>query len=171
MGAIIAHDGENAARAWAAGLLANLARPPEGGDTDQLKGLVSGICDIAVANTYYFARALAEPVEGVSDGIDNIGWVFPNQDTTGTHVNISAAGVAVNAPHPDAAISFLEYLSSPQAQKYFANQNYEYPAVDDAEIGKVPASLGTFRSDTLNLSVLGENQPLAQQIFNEVGFP
>ena len=110
MAAMIANEGEEKARAWATGLLANLARPPEGADTDQLKGLVSGECDIAVVNTYYFARALAEPIDGVSEGIDNIGWVFPNQDTTGTHVNISAAGVAAHAPHPDAAIAFLEYL-------------------------------------------------------------
>ena len=171
MSAMIANDGEEVARAWATGLNANLARPPAGGDTDQLKGLVSGECDIAVTNTYYFARALAEPVEGLSEGIDNIGWVFPNQQTTGAHVNISAAGVAVNAPHPDAAISFLEYLTTPEAQAYFANQNYEYPAVEDATIGEVPASLGEFRADTLNLSKLGENQPLAQQIFNEIGFP
>jgi iron(III) transport system substrate-binding protein len=171
MSAMIANEGEDAARAWATGLLDNLARPPAGGDTDQLKGLVSGECDIAVTNTYYFARAMAEEVEGVSEGIDNIGWVFPNQETTGTHVNISAAGVAANAPHPDAAISFLEYLTTPEAQAYFANQNYEYPAVADAQVGEVPASLGEFRADTLNLSLLGENQPLAQQIFNEIGFP
>lgn len=171
MGSIIANEGEEAARAWATGLLANLARPPEGGDTDQLKGLVSGVCDVAVANTYYFARGLADEVEGLSEGIENIGWLFPNQETTGTHVNISGAGVAVNAPHPDAAISFLEYLSTPAAQEYFANQNFEFPAVADAAVGEVAASLGTFRSDTLNLSALGENQPMAQQIFNEVGFP
>jgi iron(III) transport system substrate-binding protein len=171
MSSIIANEGEEAARAWAAGLLANLARPPEGGDTDQLTGLVSGICDVAVANTYYFARGLAGNVEGLTEGIEGVGWVFPNQETTGTHVNISAAGVLVNAPHPDAAISFLEYLTTPAAQEYFANQNFEYPVVADAAIGEVPASLGEFRADTLNLSVLGENQPLAQQIFNEVGFP
>jgi iron(III) transport system substrate-binding protein len=171
MSAIIAHDGADAARAWAAGLLDNLARPPEGGDTDQLKGLVSGACDVAVANTYYFARAMATDVDGLSEGIDGIGWVFPNQDTTGAHVNVAAAGVAAHAPHPDAAIAFLEYLSTPAAQAYFANQNFEYPAVADADLGEVPASLGEFRAADLNLSVLGENQPLAQQIFNEVGFP
>ena len=171
MASIIANEGEAAALAWAAGVLDNLARPPAGGDTEQLMGLVSGECDIAVANTYYFARAMAEDVDGVTEGIDNIGWVFPNQETTGTHVNVAAAGVAVHAPHPDAAITFLEYLTSPEAQDYFANQNYEYPVVPGVAPGKVPASLGEFRKDTLNLSVLGENQPLAQQIFNEVGFP
>jgi iron(III) transport system substrate-binding protein len=171
MSAMIAHEGEEGAKEWASGLLANLARPPEGGDTDQLKGLISGACDIAVANTYYFARGLATEVDGLSEGIDNIGWVFPNQETTGAHVNIAAAGLAAHAPHPDAAIAFLEYLATPEAQAYFANQNFEYPAVADAAIGEVPASLGEFKADDLNLSVLGENQPAAQRIFNEVGFP
>ncbi len=171
MSAIIANEGESAARGWAEGLLANLARPPEGGDTDQLTGIVSGACDIAVANTYYFARGLATEVDGLSEGIDNIGWVFPNQEATGAHVNIAAAGLAAHAPHPDAAISFLEYLSTPAAQAYFADQNFEYPAVADATIGEVPASLGAFKGDTLNLSLLGENQPLAQRIFNEISFP
>jgi iron(III) transport system substrate-binding protein len=171
MSAMIAHDGEEAARAWASGLLDNLARPPAGADLDQIKGVVSGECDIGVANTYYFARAVATGDPDIMPALDDIGWVFPNQETTGAHVNISAAGVAVNAPHPDAAIGFLEYLSTPAAQAYFANQNYEYPAVADAAVGEVPASLGAFRADDLNLSVLGENQPLAQRIFNEIGFP
>lgn len=171
MGSIIEHEGEAGAKAWASGLLANLARPPEGGDTDQLKGIVSGQCDIAVANTYYFARALAEPVEGIGEGVKNIGWVFPNQATTGTHVNIAAAGVAAHAPHPANAVKFLEYLTTPGAQEFFANQNHEFPVVADVELGPVAASLGSFKSDTLNLSKLGENQPRAQAIFNEVGFP
>jgi iron(III) transport system substrate-binding protein len=171
MSAIIANDGEAAARSWASGVLDNLARAPEGGDLDQIKGVASGECDIAVANTYYFARAIANQDPDVFPYLDNIGWVFPNQETSGAHVNIAAAGVAVNAPHPDAAISFLEYLSTPAAQAYFANQNFEYPAVEGAEVGEIPASLGAFRADELNLRVLGENQPLAQQIFNEVGFP
>jgi iron(III) transport system substrate-binding protein len=171
MSSIIANDGEEAARAWAAGVLDNLARAPEGGDLDQIKGVASGECDIGIANTYYFARAIANEDEDIVPYLDNIGWVFPDQETSGAHVNIAAAGVAVNAPHPDAAISFLEYLSTPAAQAYFANQNYEYPAVEGAEVGEIPASLGAFRADDLNLSALGENQPLAQQIFNEIGFP
>ena len=171
MSAMIANDGEAAAKAWAEGLLANLARPPEGGDSDQIKAVVSGECDIAVANTYYFFRGVGNEEPGIVEGVDNIGVVFPNQETTGTHVNIAAAGVAAHAPHPDAAISFLEYLATPEAQAYFANQNYEYPAATEAAVGEVPASYGTFRSDTLNLSALGENQPRAQAIFNEIGFP
>ena len=172
MAAIIANEGEDDARAWATGLLANLARPPAGGDTDQLKGLVSGECDIAVANTYYFARALDRAGEGVSEGIDNIGWVFPNQETTGAHVNIAAAGVAAHAPHPDAAIS-LPRVPAPRRRRseYFANQNYEFPAGPGGRGRQIAASLGEFRSDNLNLSLLGENQPQAQPIFNEIGFP
>ena len=171
LSAMIANEGEEVAKAWAAGLLANLARSPEGGDVDQLKGLVSGECDIAVANTYYFFRALGTQEKGIVEKADNIGLVFPNQATSGTHVNIAAAGVAANAPHPDAAISFLEYLTTPEAQAYFANQSYEYPAAVGAPVAEIPASFGTFRSDTLNLSALGENQPEAQAIFNQVGFP
>ena len=171
MGAIIAHDGAAAAEDWASGLLANLAHPPEGGDLDQLKGLVSGACDIAVANSYYFARALAEPVDGIGDGVKAIGWVFPNQATTGTHVNVAAAGVTTHSPNPDNAIAFLEYLTTPQAQQFFANQNHEFPVVEGVPVDAIAASLGGFRPDTFNLSVLGDNQPQAQAIFNAVGFP
>lgn len=171
MAAIIAHEGEEGAKAWAEGVLANLARPPEGGDTDQLRGLVSGICDVAVANTYYFARAQAEPVEGIGADVEKIGWVFPNQETTGTHLNIAAAGVAAHAPNREEAVEFLEYLTTGSAQEFFANQNHEFPVVPDAEVGEIAAALGAFKPDTLNLNALGENQAKAQAIFNEVGFP
>ena len=171
MSAMIEHHGPEGAKAWAEGLLANLARPPEGGDTDQLKGLVSGACDITIANSYYYARALAEPVEGLSEAADAIGWVTPNQGTTGTHVNVAAAGVAAHAPNKASAIAFLEYLTTPGAQEFFANQNHEFPVVEDVEVGPIAAQYGDFKRDTLNLSVLGENQPEAQAIFNEIGFP
>jgi iron(III) transport system substrate-binding protein len=170
LGAIIEHEGEEGARQWAAGVVKNMARDPQGGDTDQLKGLVSGECDIAVSNTYYFIRALVDDVEGVTEGLDNIGFVFPNQSTTGTHVNIAAAGVAAHAPNKENAIKFLEYLAGPEAQEYFANQNNEYPAVAGIPLSEGPAKLGLFRQDNINLSRLGENQPLAQRIFNEVGW-
>jgi iron(III) transport system substrate-binding protein len=171
MSAMIEHHGPEEAKAWAEGVLNNLAREPAGGDTDQLLGIVSGECDIAVANSYYYLRALTEEVEGLSGETDKIGVVFPNQSTTGTHVNVAAAGVAANAPNEENAIEFLEYLASRDAQEFLANQNNEYPAVPGVPLGEAPAQLGLFRQDTLNLSVLGENQPEAQAIFNEVGFP
>jgi iron(III) transport system substrate-binding protein len=171
MSAIIENHGEEAARGWAEGLKNNLARAPEGGDTDQLKGLVSGACDIAVANTYYFARAKAEPVEGLSEAVEAIGWVLPNQETTGTHVNVAAAGVAAHAPNRDEAVAFLEWMTTPEAQAFFADQNHEFPVVEGVEVGPIAAEYGAFTRDTLNLAVLGINQPKAQAIFNEVGFP
>jgi iron(III) transport system substrate-binding protein len=171
MGSIIEHHGEEEAKEWAAGLLENLAREPEGGDTDQLTALVSGACDVAVANSYYFARAMAEPVEGLSEHVDEIGWVTPNQETTGTHVNIAAAGVAAHAPNRENAIALLEYLTTPGAQEFLANQNHEFPVVEGVEVGEYAAMYGDFKRDELNLSALGENQPEAQAIFNEVGFP
>lgn len=171
MSAIIEHDGAEGAKAWATGLHDNLARQPEGGDTDQLKGLVSGACDVAVANTYYFARAQAETVEGLSEHVDQIGWVMPNQETTGTHMNIAAAGVAVNAPNKADAVKFLEYMVTDEAQAFFADQNHEFPVVAGVPVGPIAKEYGDFKTDTINLNVLGVNQPKAQAIFNEVGFP
>ena len=166
----IAHNGEEAAEQWAQGLKDNLARDPQGGDTDQLRGLVSGECQIAVANTYYFARGLAENVSGLSEGIDKIGVVFPDQDGNGTHVNVSGVGVAAHAPDRDNAIKFIEYLTSDGAQGFFANGNNEYPVVAGVSASSVVEGLGEFRSDELNLDALGENQTKAQEIYNKVGF-
>ena len=170
LGAIIAHEGEENAKAWAEGVKANLARDPQGGDTDQLRGIVSGECDIALVNSYYFARAIRTEVEGVSEGIDNIGWVFPDQGGNGTHINISAAGMAAHAPNAENAVKFLEYLSSEQAQAYFSAGNDEYPVVEGAELSPNVAGLGAFEEDELNLSALGENQATAERIFNETGW-
>ena len=171
MSALIEHDGEEGATGWAKGLLSNLARAPEGGDTDQLKGLVSGACDIAVANTYYFARAKGETVEGLSEAVDQIAWVIPNQETTGAHVNVAVAGVAAHSPNRDNAVAFLEFMTTDEAQEFFANQNHEFPVVEGVAVGPIAAEYGDFKKDTLNLGVLGVNQPKAQAIFNEVGFP
>jgi len=103
LASIVARHGEEAAAEWAAGLKENLAREPEGGDTDQLRGIVSGECDIAVSNHYYFARGLAGEVAGLTEGIDGIGIVWPNQESTGTHINISGMGIVKNAPNADNA--------------------------------------------------------------------
>lgn len=170
LGAIIAHDGEEAATNWATGVKENMAREPQGGDTDQLRGVVSGECDIAVGNSYYFARAMRKDVDGLSSDIENIGWVFPDQDGNGAHVNISVAGVAANAPNRDNAVKFLEYLASDQAQTYFSAGNDEYPVVEGVALAKTLTGLGEFKADDLNLSALGENQAKAEQIYNQVGW-
>jgi len=172
LAALIAHDGEEAARIWAQGVKDNLAREPEGGDTDQLRGILSGQCPIAISNTYYFARAIRTEVEGLTeaDGFARIGWTFPDQGGYGTHVNISGAGVAANAPNRDNAIAFLEYLASDQAQEYFADGNDEYPVVEGVALATSVAGLGTFTRDDLNLAELGRNQALAQTIYNDLGW-
>ena len=171
MSSMIAHDGADKAAKWAEGVWNNRARDPAGGDTDQLRGIASGECAVAVSNTYYFARALRKDVKGLdNDAMARIGWVFPNQGSTGAHANISGAGVAKNAPNRENAIRFLEYLASDEAQEYFSAGNDEYPAVMGVGLSDSVAQLGIFRSDTLNLSALGENQPEAQKIYDRVGY-
>ena len=132
--------------------------------------VVSGECDIAISNTYYFARAIRKDVEGVSGSLDMFGWVFPDQDGNGTHVNISGAGVAVNAPNRDNAILFLEYLASDQAQEYFSAGNDEYPAVPGVGLSPSVAELGLFRADAIPLSDVAANLDTAVQIYNELGW-
>ncbi len=170
LASIITHDGEAAAQAWAAGVVANMARDPQGGDTDQLRGIVSGECEISVSNSYYFARSIRKNVKGLSDSRDMIGLVFPNQDTTGAHMNLSGAGVAAHAPNRDNAVKFLEYLASDQAQAYFSGGNDEFPAVEGVELAAPVAALGSFKADTVNLSDVATNIPTAQKIFNQVGW-
>lgn len=169
LSSIIAANGEDGARKWAEAVNANLARKPAGGDTDQIKAVGAGECDVAVGNTYYFVRLMKSPEN--KELVDKIGVVFPNQDDRGTHVNISAAGVLKNAPHKDAAVKFLEYLASPEAQRYFADGNNEYPVVDSVEPNSTLKSLGTdFKIDPLNVAVYGQNQPQAQKIYDSVGW-
>ncbi|WP_306119682.1 MULTISPECIES: extracellular solute-binding protein [unclassified Roseitalea] len=170
LAAIIEHEGEEAARQWAQDVVDNFARDPQGGDTDQLRGIVSGECDIAMSNTYYFGRAIRKDVEGLSDSLDMIGWVFPNQDSYGAHMNLSGGGVAANAPNRENAIRFLEYLASDQAQEYFSAGNDEYPAVPGVALSPSVAELGFFKPDDVDLSEVAKHVATAQQIFNEVGW-
>ena len=170
LASIIENHGEEAAYDWAQGMVDNFARDPQGGDTDQLRGLVSGECDISIANSYYFARALRTDVTGVTESIDQIGWIFPAQEAEGAHMNLSGAGVAANAPHRDNAIAFLEYLASDQAQQYFSAGNDEFPAVEGVALSESVAKLGEFKPDSVDLSAVAENLPTAQKIFNDVGW-
>ena len=171
LASVIANHGEEAAKDWAQGVVNNFARDPQGGDTDQLRGLVSGECDISISNTYYFARAVRKDVDGLpADARANIGWVFPAQEAEGAHMNLSGGGVAAHAPNRENAIKFLEYLSSDNAQQYFSAGNDEFPAVPGVGLSPSVARLGLFRPDAVDLSKVAKNVPQAQQIFNEVGW-
>ena len=169
--ALIAHLGEEAVQDWANGVVANFARAPQGGDTDQLRGLASGECDVVMSNTYYFGRAVRKEVSGLpTEARANIGWVFPNQNDIGAHMNISGGGVAVNAPNKDNAVKFLEYLASEQAQQYFSAGNDEYPAVPGVALSPSVASLGFFRPDTIDLSTIAANIDAANTVLDNAGW-
>ncbi|MEO1025567.1 MAG: extracellular solute-binding protein [Pseudomonadota bacterium] len=169
--ALVAHLGEEAISDWAKAVVGNFARDPQGGDTDQLRGIASGECDIAMSNTYYYARALRKGDKSMSaEDLANIGWVFPNQNDIGAHMNISGGGVAANAPNKENAVKFLEYLASEQAQDYFSAGNDEYPAVPGVGLAPSVASLGIFRPDAIDLSDIAENIGAAQTILNEAGW-
>ena len=171
LAAVIENFGAEAATEWAQGVVDNFARDPQGGDTDQLRGLVSGECDISISNTYYFSRALRVPVDGLdAEAMSHIGWIFPAQNAEGAHMNLSGGGVAAHAPNRDNAIKFLEYLASDQAQQYFSAGNDEYPAVPGVAMSPSVAALGLFRADAVDLSEVAKNIPQAQVIFNQVGW-
>jgi iron(III) transport system substrate-binding protein len=171
LASIIEVHGAEAAKDWAASIVGNMARAPQGGDTDQLRGLVSGECDVAVANHYYFLRGFDRDISGLTDGIDQIGWVWPNQDGRGAHVNLATASMTAAAPNPDNATAFLEFLTSDFAQAHIASQNNEYPAVAGAPGDDSTDRLGTFEGDTSTpTSAFSRNATEAQAIFNEVGW-
>jgi len=171
MGALIDHLGEPKAEAWAKAVRANLAQDPKGGDSDQLKNVAAGVCDVTVSNQYYYARFARSEKPDEKQVAQKLGVVFPNQKTWGTHVNISGAGVAKHAPNRDAAIRFLEYLASDEAQRYFADGNNEWPAVASVKVDNpVLNALGDFKRDRLNVAVLGRNQPNSQKIYDRVAW-
>ena len=170
LGSMIAAEGPQKAEQWARGVVANMARDPKGGDTDQLTAVAAGECDIAIANTYYFVRLMKSDKAEQRAVAEKLGVIFPNQAGRGAHVNISGAGVAKHAPHREAAVKFLEYLASPEAQFYFTNGNNEYPVVADTKPNKELASLGDFRKDGLNVALFGRNQGAAQQIYDRAGW-
>lgn len=171
LSSIIANDGAEAAESWAKGVVANFARPPEGNDTAQIESVAAGECRIAVVNSYYLGRFAGG--EGEERSVfDKLGVIFPNQGEgdRGTHVNVSGAGVTVNAPNRENAIAFLEYLTSTSAQRYFADGNNEYPAVIGMKGNSALEEMGTFRADTLNAARIGSGQAQAVQIFDRSGW-
>ena len=169
--ALIHHLGEQKTEEWAKGLVANFARAPKGGDTDQIKAVAAGECGVAISNTYYIVRLMRSAKAEDRKVVESIGVVWPNQKSYGTHINISGGGMLKTAPHKDAAVKFLEYLASDQAQAYFANGNNEWPVVKSAAV-KNPEleSLGKFKADSLNVGTLSKNTAQAQKIFDRAGW-
>jgi iron(III) transport system substrate-binding protein len=155
-------------------VVANLARDPKGGDTDQIKAVGAGECQIAVSNTYYIARLLRSNNPEDKALMERVAVSFPNQSSWGTHLNIAGGAVAKNAKHPEAAVKFLEYLASAQAQEYFANGNNEWPTAKGVKV-KNPALQamsggGDFKSETIPIAAIGANTVKVQQMLDRVGF-
>ncbi len=169
--ALIHHLGEQKTEDWARGLVANFARAPKGGDTDQIKAVAAGECGVAISNTYYIVRLMRSAKAEDRKVMDSIGVVWPNQKSFGTHINVSGGGMLKTAPHPAAAVTFLEYLASDQAQAYFASGNNEWPVVKSAVVNNAELdSLGKFKADSLNVGTLARNTALAQKIFDRAGW-
>lgn len=171
MAELIEFLGEDAAEAWARGLGANLARPPQGGDTDQLRALAAGECRLAISNTYYWGRLAASDNPEERAVAEAVGFIFPNQGNRGTHVNLSGAGVLATAPNRDNAIRFLEYLVSDEAQQVLADSNNEYPAVPGVAINGPIGAFTDFRSSGVNASVFGINAARAVAVWDRAGVP
>lgn len=168
LASMIEHHGEEGAEEWAQGVVDNMARDPEGGDTDQILGAASGECDLAVANHYYYVRLLKSDDEADREAARNVGIIFPNQDDRGAHVNVGGAGVVEGAPNRENAVEFLEFLASETAQEIFASGNNEFPVVNNVKRDPVLESWGNFKKDNVNISILGENNPEAIRIFDRV---
>jgi iron(III) transport system substrate-binding protein len=167
---LIHNDGPEGAQAWCNGIVANMARPPKGGDIDQINALVAGEGDIAISNTYYFARMLSGDDDALKAKLGTCRVFFPNQGDRGTHVNVSGAGMAAHAPNKGNAVRLLEYMISPEAQAIFAGANFEYPVRDGAEQPAVIAAWGKFKEDEINVVELGKNNAEAVMMMDRAGW-
>ena len=170
---VIERLGDEKGQAWLNGLVANMARAPKGGDTDQIRAVASGECGVALSNTYYIARLVKSDKPEDRKVMERVRVVFPNQATTGTHVNIAGAAVARHAKNVDAAIAFMEFLASPLAQEYFANGNNEVPAARGVRLDN-PAlrAIGgeRFKAENIPLTVVAKNLTKVQQMLDRAGY-
>ncbi|HUS55481.1 MAG TPA: extracellular solute-binding protein, partial [Thermohalobaculum sp.] len=166
--AVIAHHGPEQARVWVRGLKANLARTPQGNDRAQVKAVWAGECDIAIGNTYYMGKMLEEPEQ--RPWAESVNVVFPVFEGGGAHVNISGAAVTNSSPNHDAAMQLVAFMLSEQAQKLYAELNYEYPVRAGVAPSALVAGWGSFEADTIPLTQIGELRGEALKIVEETGF-
>ncbi len=165
---VIAHQGEAAAKTWLEGVKANLARKPQGNDRAQVKAIKDGLCDYSLGNNYYLGKMLADPKQVSWAEAVNIN--FPNQQTTGAHVNVSGVVLAKYAPNKENAIKLMEFLSDDVAQQMYAEVNYEYPVNESVKPSKLVASWGDFKADKLPLAEIAEQHEAAIKLLDEVKF-
>lgn len=162
--------GVEATEAWVKAAVANFARSPAGGDTDQLKAVAVGVCDITIANTYYYGRLANSDNASDRELVKKVGLFWPNQNDRGTHVNVSGAGVTKYARNKDNAIKLIEFLTSDKAQNWYAAVNNEFPVVEGVESSPTLTSWGSFKQDSVNLSKLGELNRAAVQLMDRGGW-
>ena len=168
---IIAVHGEDAAKAWASGVKANLARKPQGNDRAQVRAVHQGECDLALGNTYYMGKMAANEKEPEQkEWAASVNLIFPNQNGGGAHVNISGAAATKSAKNKDNAIKLIEFLSEDAAQKIYAEDNFEYPVKAGTAVHPLVASWGSFKADTVSLSKIAEHRTRATRIMDEVGY-
>ena len=166
--AVVHHLGEEGARAWLEGVKSNLARKPQGNDRAQVKAIWAGECDIAIGNTYYMGKMLADPEQ--TDWANSVDIIFPEFENGGTHVNISGVAMTKHAPNAENALKLMEYLTSPEAQEIYAKDNYEYPIAPGTQPDALVAKWGTFTADEVNLMTLAANRSTALRLIEEVDF-
>ncbi len=165
---VIEHVGEEGAKAWADGVRGNLARSPEGNDRAQVKAIWAGECDISLGNTYYMGKMVNNPEQ--TDWADSVRIVFPTFADGGTHVNVSGVAMTQSAPNREQALQLMEFLVSPAAQAIYAEENFEYPVLEGAEISDLVSSWGTFEADDVDLTTIAGHRPTALRLMEEVDF-
>ncbi|MFO7640163.1 MAG: Fe(3+) ABC transporter substrate-binding protein [Candidatus Competibacteraceae bacterium] len=167
---LISHHGEAKTETWAKGLVANFARPPKGGDRDQIKAVAAGECDLALANTYYLGGMVNSKDESERQAAAKVAVFWPDAQTTGVHVNVSGAGVTAHARNRDQAVQLLEFLASDAAQRWYADANNEYPVNPEIPPSATLAAWGEFKADTLNVAKLGELNAAAIRLMDRAGW-
>lgn len=167
---MISTRGEAATEAWATDFVKNFARPPKGGDRDQIKAVAAGQCDVAVVNTYYLGVMLSSGTDDERAAAQKVAVFWPNQDGRGTHVNVSGAGVTAHARHRENAIKLIEFLASPEVQSWYARVNHEYPVVDGVESSDLLKDWGEFKADNINLTELGRLNADALRLMDRAGW-
>ena len=167
---MISQRGVAATEAWAKKFVANFARPPAGGDRDQIKAAAAGQCDVVIVNTYYLAGMYHDKDTAQQEAASKVAVFWPNQKDRGVHVNISGMALTVAAKHRANALKLMEYLTSDEAQSWYAEVNQEYPLRAGIPVSKTLSTMGTFKADSINLSELGKHNAEAVRLMDRVGW-